>query len=88
MRPLSLCKQGQRVIIKRVIGSGAFRKRLLEMGFIRESEATIIRYAPLRDPMQLNIKDTHVSLRVCEAEKIEVEPVDFEESRTTPEAAV
>lgn len=75
MKPLSLCRQGDTIVIKRIVGDGAFRKRLLEMGFIRGTTASIIRYAPLRDPMQLHIKETHVSLRVCEAERIEVEPV-------------
>ncbi|MBD3345801.1 MAG: FeoA family protein [Chitinivibrionales bacterium] len=74
-KKLSLCKEGDSARIAGITGSGAFKKRLLEMGIVKGAKLTIIRYAPLRDPMAIEIKGSHLSLRVCEAENIEVEDV-------------
>ena len=73
MQSLTLFKQGDRVIIKNIQGNGAFKKRLLELGFLRNVPVTIFKYAPLHDPMELVIKDFHVSLRISEAQKVFVE---------------
>ena len=67
------CRQGDRVHITAVQGGGAFRKRLMEMGFMRGAELSVVKYAPLRDPMEIIIKGFHVSLRVEEAARVEVE---------------
>ncbi|MGQ9812791.1 MAG: FeoA family protein [Dissulfurimicrobium sp.] len=48
------------------------KKRLLEMGFIATAEITVIKYAPLKDPVEYLIKDYHVSLRHEEAREIVV----------------
>jgi Fe2+ transport system protein FeoA len=74
MRLLSDCKQGDIVHIRRIHGEPGFKKRLLEMGFLKQTPVRIVRYAPLRDPLELSVKDTLISLRVCEAAVIEVEP--------------
>ena len=60
-------------------GSGTFRKRLQEMGFIRGSEVFVEKYAPLRDPIELVIKGYHVSLRVEEAAQIMMEKLELEQ---------
>ncbi len=73
MEKLSIHHQGDKVRINKVGGSGAFRKRLLDMGFMKGAEIKIVKYAPLKDPLELVIKEFHVSLRVAEAEKILVE---------------
>ncbi|MFP3870766.1 MAG: ferrous iron transport protein A [Syntrophobacteria bacterium] len=73
MIPLSQFKQGERGIIARLNGSGAFRKRLQEMGFIKGTEVLVEKYAPLRDPIELIIKGYHVSLRVQEAAHVIME---------------
>jgi len=73
MLKLSELKEGQKAVITKVGGKGSFRKRLLEMGFIKGSEIFIEKYAPLRDPMELIIKGYHVSLRVEEASYIDVD---------------
>lgn len=70
---LSDCKQGDVVKIVRVQGTGLLRKRLLEMGFMKGAEITIVKYAPLRDPMEITIGDAHISLRLKEASMINVE---------------
>ena len=70
MIPLSAFKQGERGVIIKVQGRGAFRKRLQEMGFIKGTEVFVEKYAPLRDPVELVVKGYHVSLRVEEAAQV------------------
>jgi Fe2+ transport system protein FeoA len=71
--PLSACREGDRVRIKKVNGEGAFKKRLTEMGVLKGAELSIKKYAPLRDPMELVVKGYHLSLRVEEAENVLVQ---------------
>jgi Fe2+ transport system protein FeoA len=72
---LSELKEGQTASIVHVGGEGPIRRRLLEMGFLRGTEVYIEKYAPLKDPMELILKGYHVSLRVSEAARIQVENV-------------
>ncbi len=69
---LSDLKTGEKGIIVKVNGSGAFRKRILEMGFIRGKSIKVILNAPLKDPIKYKIMDYEVSLRRSEARLIEV----------------
>ncbi|MDH6354540.1 ferrous iron transport protein B [Dysgonomonas sp. PH5-45] len=69
---LSDLQTGEKGIIVKVNGSGAFRKRILEMGFIKGKTVKVILNAPLRDPKKYQIMDYEVSLRKSEAELIEV----------------
>ena len=69
---LSDLKTGEKGIIVRVNGSGAFRKRILEMGFIKGKTIKVILNAPLKDPIKYKIMDYEVSLRRSEARLIEV----------------
>jgi Fe2+ transport system protein FeoA len=73
MIPLSRFKEGERGVIIKVQGRGAFRKRLQEMGFIKGTEVFVEKYAPLRDPVELIVKGYHVSLRVEEAAQVIME---------------
>jgi ferrous iron transport protein B len=59
-------------IITRVTGHGAFRKRITEMGFVKGKEVTVIKNAPLQDPIEYEIMGYNVSLRRSEASMIEV----------------
>ncbi len=59
-------------IIVRVKGQGAFRKRVTEMGFIKGQPVTVIRNAPLQDPVEYSVMGYEVSLRRAEASLIEV----------------
>jgi Fe2+ transport system protein FeoA len=70
---LSELKEGQSGIVLRVGGQGPFRRRLLEMGFLRGTEIYVEKYAPLRDPIEVILKGYHVSLRIEEAAQVEVE---------------
>ena len=69
---LSALKTGQSGIIVRVMGHGGFRKRIVEMGFIKGQTVEVVLNAPLRDPVKYKIMDYEVSLRRAEAELIEV----------------
>ncbi|MEE9566167.1 MAG: ferrous iron transport protein A [Desulfobacteria bacterium] len=72
---LSELREGQTASIVRVQGEGPFRRRLLEMGFLRGTEVYVEKYAPLKDPIELILKGYHVSLRVDEAARIQVENI-------------
>jgi len=72
---LSKVKQGQECTISRICGEPKLRRRLLEMGINRGANVYIEKYAPLRDPIELVVKGSHISLRVEEATCIYVEDV-------------
>jgi ferrous iron transport protein B len=69
---LSDLHTGESGYIVKVKGHGAFRKRILEMGFVRGKKVTVVKNAPLKDPIEYNIMDFQVSLRRREAGHIEV----------------
>ncbi len=69
---LSQLEDGQEAIIVKILGHGAFRKRILEMGFVRGKKVTAIKKAPLQDPAEYRIMDYYVSLRRSEAQLIKV----------------
>ncbi|HEX2922084.1 MAG TPA: ferrous iron transport protein B [Bacteroidales bacterium] len=64
--------EGEEGIILKIKGRGQFRHRLSEMGFVTGRKITVVRKAPLRDPVEYRIMDYHVSLRNSEAMLIEV----------------
>ncbi len=72
---LSELKEGETGIIVRVGGNGALRRRILEMGIVKGTKIYIDKYAPLKDPLELIVKNYHISLRVEEAAQITVEKV-------------
>ena len=69
---LSELKTGERGVIVKVNGHGGFRKRIIEMGFVRGNKVKVILNAPLRDPIEYEIIGYKISLRREEAAKIEV----------------
>ena len=69
---LSDLKTGSKARIIKVMGRGAFRKRILEMGFVRGQNIEAIRNAPMEDPIEYNLMGYNVSLRKTEAELIEI----------------
>ena len=68
---LSELSNGETAVIVKVKGHGAFRKRLTEMGFVPGSKITVIKKAPLQDPIEYEIMGYRISLRKSEAEMIE-----------------
>lgn len=69
---LSELKTGEKGIIVKVLGHGGFRKRIVEMGFIKGKEVEVLLNAPLQDPVKYKIIGYEISLRRSEAELIEV----------------
>lgn len=72
MTKLSDLKTGETATIVKISGYGAFRKRVMEMGFVRGHEVKVLQNAPLRDPIKYRILDYEVSLRRSEADLVEV----------------
>ncbi len=72
---LSDFQTGEKVVITKLEGRGAFKRRLSEMGFTRGALVEVIKNAPLRDPIEYDILGYNISLRRAEAEMIEVEPI-------------
>ena len=69
---LSELKTGERAVIVKVNGHGSFRKRIIEMGFVRGKLVKVMLNAPLKDPIEYEIIGYKISLRREEADKIEV----------------
>jgi ferrous iron transport protein B len=72
MKSLRELKEGDKGIITRIRGRGEFRKRIIEMGFVRGKWVTVIKAAPLQDPVEYRILDSNVSLRLEEAGFIDI----------------
>ena len=64
---------GKTATITKVGGSGALRQHLLDMGLIQGTEVTVVQYAPLGDPVEVNVRGYELSLRKADADMIEVE---------------
>ena len=69
---LSNLKTGEKGVIVKVLGHGGFRKRIIEMGFIKGKEVEVLQNAPLQDPVIYKLMGYEVSLRHQEADMIEV----------------
>lgn len=65
---------GKPVEITAVAGERGFRRRLLELGLLPGTTVTVLRVAPLGDPVELLVRDTHLSIRRREAQHIQVSP--------------
>ncbi len=90
---LSELKTGETGIVVKILGHGAFRKRMIEMGFVKGRDIKVLMAAPLRDPVKYEIMGYTVSLRRSEAELVEVHPCGSEtdemmlHTRTTDDPA-
>ena len=69
---LSELRTGEKAVIVKVAGHGSFRKRIIEMGFIKGKSVKVVHNAPLKDPIEYEIIGYRVSLRRAEADLIEV----------------
>jgi Fe2+ transport system protein FeoA len=67
---LSEAPSGTAAIVADVTGEGPFRRRLLDMGFVRGACVRVIKSAPLGDPVEYCLGGTHVTLRKHESEKV------------------
>ena len=74
-------KPGESAVITQVGGTGALRQHFLDMGVIPGAEITLIKLAPLGDPMELRIHGYELTLRLDDAEKIDIESVHTPENK-------
>ncbi len=81
---LSELKTGESGIVVKILGHGAFRKRVIEMGFVKGQEIKVLLNAPLKDPIKYSIMGYELSLRRSEADMVEV--VRLEDSAIHPDA--
>ncbi len=65
-------KTGDECVIVKVHGHGSFRNRIIEMGFVKGVSISVVKNAPLSDPIEYKLLNSHISLRRSEAELIEV----------------
>jgi ferrous iron transport protein A len=69
---LNNLEPGQKGVVVNIKGSGATRRRIMDMGIVRGAEIKVIRRAPLGDPVEFEIRDYNLTLRKREAEHIYV----------------
>lgn len=67
---------GTKCVIVKINGHGGLRHRLMELGFVKGETVTVIKNAPLMDPVEYQIMQAHISLRRSEANKVEVVALD------------
>lgn len=72
-------KIGKSAVIKSVGGEGSLRQHFLDMGVIPGARATVVKYAPMGDPMEVRIHGYELTLRLADAEKIEIDESTVEE---------
>ena len=66
---------GKTATVKTVGGDGSLRQHLLDMGIIPEADVTMVKYAPMGDPVELRIHSYELTLRLADAERIEIENI-------------
>ena len=72
MRTLKDAKIGQSVVVLKLHGEGAVRRRIMDMGITKNVEVFIRKVAPLGDPIEVNVRGSELSLRKADAEMIEI----------------
>ena len=83
MITLKELKTGESAVIRAVGGEGALRQHFLDMGVIPGAEVTVVKFAPLGDPVELQIHGYELTLRLDDAAKIDVEKIDARANKHT-----
>ena len=83
---LSQLKTGDSAVVVKVLGYGGFRRRIIEMGFVRGQRVDVVLDAPLKDPIEYRIMGYDISLRRKEAEMIEIMTLEEAERLAAIEA--
>lgn len=73
MKTLKTAKIGETVKVVRLNGEGAVKRRIMDMGLTKGTEAYIRKVAPLGDPIEITVRGYELSLRKADAEMVEVE---------------
>ena len=71
MKTLKEVKVGDTVVVTRLNGEGAVRRRIMDMGITKGTQIFVRKVAPLGDPIEVNIRGYELSLRMADAEMIE-----------------
>lgn len=72
MKTMKDVQVGEEVTVQKIHGSGALRRRIMDMGITRGTKIDVVKVAPLGDPMELELRGYHMSLRRNDAEVVEV----------------
>ena len=80
MKMLSEIKVGNKVKVLKLHGEGALKRRIMDMGITKNAEIYIRKVAPLGDPVQISIRGYELSLRKEDAECVEIEPINSQNS--------
>ena len=83
LKELQIGKTGK---ILSVAGEGALRQHLLDMGLIPGARLTMVKYAPMGDPVEVRVNSYELTLRLAEAENIGIEPVEDEANESAPQS--
>lgn len=73
MKTLKEVQAGQSVVVKKLSGEGAVKRRIMDMGITKGVEIVVLKLAPLGDPMEVTVRGYELTLRKNEAENIVVE---------------
>jgi len=65
---------GEKAVVARIAGDRTFRRRLMEMGLVPGTEVTLVNIAPLGDPLEIELRDSRLSIRRREAVEVLLEP--------------
>lgn len=79
---------GKTAVIRAVGGEGALRQHFLDMGVIPGTEVTVVKLAPMGDPMELQIHGYELTIRIDDAQKIEIIPIEKENTERINKASV
>ncbi len=83
LKELQIGKSGK---ILSVAGEGALRQHLLDMGLIPGARLTMVKYAPMGDPVEVRVNSYELTLRLAEAENIGIKPVEDEANESAPQS--
>ncbi len=78
MKTLREAAIGSTVVVKKLHGEGAVKRRIMDMGITKGAEVYVRKVAPLGDPVEVTVRGYELSIRKEDAEKIEVVPVNTE----------
>ena len=73
MKTLRDAKVGETVVVEKIQGSGAVKRRIMDMGITKNIEIYVRKVAPLGDPVEVTVRGYELSLRKADAEMIEVQ---------------
>lgn len=73
MKTLNEVQVGETAVITKLLGEGAVKRRIMDMGLTKGTEILVRKVAPLGDPMELSVRGYELSIRKADAEKIEVQ---------------